>query len=95
MVQPIDRVVEIDAADIRPSVTWGTNPGMVSSITGAVPDPDEIGDSGVRDAMRRALTYMARMTWKSCSARSRFSGCTAASSSSQSVPEVPGVTAQS
>jgi 3-isopropylmalate/(R)-2-methylmalate dehydratase large subunit len=53
-----DRSVHIDVSELEPQVTWGTNPGMVSSITGAVPDPDEIDDSGVRDGMRRALEYM-------------------------------------
>jgi 3-isopropylmalate/(R)-2-methylmalate dehydratase large subunit len=53
-----DRSVHIDVSDLEPQVTWGTNPGMVSSITGAVPDPDEIDDPSVRDGVRRALTYM-------------------------------------
>jgi 3-isopropylmalate/(R)-2-methylmalate dehydratase large subunit len=53
-----DRSVHIDVSDLEPQVTWGTNPGMVSSITGAVPDPDEIDDPSARDGMRRALTYM-------------------------------------
>ena len=44
-----DRSVRIDVSDLEPQVTWGTNPGMVSSITGAVPDPEEFDDPGVRD----------------------------------------------
>jgi 3-isopropylmalate/(R)-2-methylmalate dehydratase large subunit len=43
-----DRLVEIDAADIEPSVTWGINPGMVIGIGGLVPDSD---DEGTRDAL--------------------------------------------
>ena len=35
-----DRVVRIDVAALRPQVTWGTNPGQVTSIDGAVPSPD-------------------------------------------------------
>ena len=43
-----DRLVEIDAARIRPSVTWGTNPGMVISIDGLIPDR---ADAATRDAL--------------------------------------------
>jgi 3-isopropylmalate/(R)-2-methylmalate dehydratase large subunit len=43
-----DRLVEINAADIEPSVTWGTNPGMVIGITERIPDAD---DAGTRDAL--------------------------------------------
>ncbi len=53
-----DRTVRIDAADIEPQVTWGTNPGMVVPVTGRVPDPDDMPDSVARDAARRALEYM-------------------------------------
>ena len=34
-----DRVLEFDASEFVPFVTWGTNPGMVAPVTGAVPDP--------------------------------------------------------
>jgi 3-isopropylmalate/(R)-2-methylmalate dehydratase large subunit len=43
-----DRLVEIDAASIQPSVTWGTNPGMVISIDAAIP---ERSDAAARDAL--------------------------------------------
>ncbi|MGD2128630.1 MAG: 3-isopropylmalate dehydratase large subunit [Lysobacterales bacterium] len=43
-----DRLVEIDAAHIRPSVTWGTNPGMVIAVDGLVPDRQ---DAAARDAL--------------------------------------------
>ena len=54
-----DRRVEIDASSIAPCVTWGTSPGMVSSITAAVPDPSEIQNQTERQATERALNYMA------------------------------------
>ncbi|MDH1251526.1 3-isopropylmalate dehydratase large subunit [Comamonas thiooxydans] len=54
-----DRVVELNAADIVPQVTWGTSPEMVLGIDAAVPDPDKEKDSNKRGAIERALTYMA------------------------------------
>ena len=54
-----DVIVTLDAAQIRPQVTWGTSPEMVASIEDRVPDPDREKDAGKRDAMERALTYMA------------------------------------
>jgi 3-isopropylmalate/(R)-2-methylmalate dehydratase large subunit len=53
-----DKVVELDAAQIRPQVTWGTSPEMVLSIEDRVPDPDKEKDAVKRDAMERALSYM-------------------------------------
>jgi 3-isopropylmalate/(R)-2-methylmalate dehydratase large subunit len=54
-----DRVVELDASQIRPQVTWGTSPEMVLSIEDRVPDPDREKDANKRGAMERALQYMA------------------------------------
>ena len=54
-----DRVVEFDAAQVRPQVTWGTSPEMVVSIEDRVPDPEREKDAGKREAIERALTYMA------------------------------------
>ncbi len=54
-----DREVELDAAALEPQVTWGTSPGMVAPVTGAVPDPRVITDPGLRQAAERALAYMA------------------------------------
>ncbi len=54
-----DAVVELDAAQIRPQVTWGTSPEMVLSIEDRVPDPEREKDAGRRSAMERALQYMA------------------------------------
>jgi 3-isopropylmalate/(R)-2-methylmalate dehydratase large subunit len=54
-----DTVVTLDASEIRPQVTWGTSPEMVVSIADRVPDPQRERDPGRRDAMERALRYMA------------------------------------
>ncbi len=54
-----DKIVEIDAAQIRPQVTWGTSPEMVLAIDDRVPDPDKERDAVKRGAIERALTYMA------------------------------------
>jgi 3-isopropylmalate/(R)-2-methylmalate dehydratase large subunit len=53
-----DRVVEINARDIMPQLTWGTSPEMVLSIDGRVPDPDKEKDDTRRSGMERALQYM-------------------------------------
>ena len=53
-----DRVVELDAAQIVPQVTWGTSPEMVLGVDGRVPDPDREKDANKRDAIERALKYM-------------------------------------
>jgi 3-isopropylmalate/(R)-2-methylmalate dehydratase large subunit len=53
-----DKEVVIDAGELRPSVTWGTNPGQAVTIDDAVPDPDSFADPGAREAAQRALRYM-------------------------------------
>ena len=53
-----DQVVELEAAAIAPQVTWGTNPGMVTDVTGSVPDPASFSDSASRQSAERALEYM-------------------------------------
>lgn len=53
-----DTVVELDAAQIKPQVTWGTSPEMVVPVDGRVPDPDKEKDANKRGAIERALTYM-------------------------------------
>jgi 3-isopropylmalate/(R)-2-methylmalate dehydratase large subunit len=53
-----DKAVDLDAADIAPYVTWGTNPGQVAPLTGEVPDPSSFADPTERDAAARALGYM-------------------------------------
>jgi 3-isopropylmalate/(R)-2-methylmalate dehydratase large subunit len=53
-----DKTVVVDAADLEPFVTWGTNPGMVAKVTGRVPDPDSFDQPAEREATERALQYM-------------------------------------
>ncbi len=53
-----DRVVQLNAADIAPQVTWGTSPGMVASVTDRVPDPAAMTSDADRRATERALEYM-------------------------------------
>jgi 3-isopropylmalate/(R)-2-methylmalate dehydratase large subunit len=53
-----DAVVELDAAAIRPQVTWGTSPEMVTDINGCVPDPASAPDAVKRGDWERALAYM-------------------------------------
>ncbi|HTO51492.1 MAG TPA: 3-isopropylmalate dehydratase large subunit [Burkholderiales bacterium] len=54
-----DRVLTIDAREIRPQVTWGTSPEMVLPVDARVPDPDKERDATKRDGIERALRYMA------------------------------------
>jgi len=53
-----DKTVEIDAGTLEPMVSWGTNPGMVVSVTERVPDPASFQDAGDRESAERALKYM-------------------------------------
>ncbi len=53
-----DKVVVINAADIAPSVTWGTSPEDVLPITGVVPAPESFEDPSKQDAARKSLDYM-------------------------------------
>ncbi len=53
-----DTVVELDAAEIAPQVTWGTSPEMVTGIDGTVPDPEQQSDPVRREGYARALQYM-------------------------------------
>jgi len=55
---PFDAVVELDATQIQPQVTWGTSPEMVLPVDGRVPDPEREKDAVKRDAIERALVYM-------------------------------------
>ena len=54
-----DAVVELDASQVAPQVTWGTSPEMVVPVDGRVPDPEREKDAGKRGAIERALGYMA------------------------------------
>ena len=53
-----DVIVNLDANDVLPQVTWGTNPGMVTDINGIVPDPAKINDLMERSSVEQALKYM-------------------------------------
>jgi 3-isopropylmalate/(R)-2-methylmalate dehydratase large subunit len=53
-----DTVIELDASQIIPQVTWGTSPEMVLGIDACVPDPDKEKDANKRSAIERALIYM-------------------------------------
>src|SRR3954449_12277934 len=54
-----DKVVTIDASELSPWVTWGTNPGQGAALSGQVPDPQSFEDPSERVAAERSLTYMA------------------------------------
>ena len=54
-----DSRVELNGEEIAPQVTWGTNPGMVTDVTGRVPDPSSFSNPVERRAAERALEYMA------------------------------------
>ncbi|KAF8639877.1 hypothetical protein AX17_001131 [Amanita inopinata Kibby_2008] len=53
-----DIEISVNAADIVPTVTWGTSPQDVVPITGSVPDPKKLNDSVKRASAERSLTYM-------------------------------------
>ncbi|AXI83271.1 3-isopropylmalate dehydratase large subunit [Xylella taiwanensis] len=53
-----DRVVELCAEEIKPQVTWGTSPEMVSAVDQSVPDPECEADPVKKESMIRALKYM-------------------------------------
>ena len=53
-----DNEVVLDAAELTPFVTWGTNPGQGAPLGSAVPDPETMGDDNEKAAAQRALDYM-------------------------------------
>ncbi len=53
-----DTTITLDAANLPPTVTWGTSPEQVVSIEGNVPDPSKISDEAKRAAAERSLAYM-------------------------------------
>ena len=53
-----DSVLKLDAAQIKPQVTWGTSPEMVVAVDGRVPDPATMNDAVKREGVERALQYM-------------------------------------
>jgi len=54
-----DATITLQAEELAPMVTWGTNPGMVTQVTGRVPDPHSFKDPVDQKAAERALEYMA------------------------------------
>lgn len=54
-----DHSIHIDADQLEPMITFGTNPGMGIGITGAIPDPGDVADPIERDSLKKALRYMA------------------------------------
>jgi 3-isopropylmalate/(R)-2-methylmalate dehydratase large subunit len=52
-----DKEVVLDAAELRPSVSWGTNPGQTTTIDASIPDPETLGPDE-RESATRALQYM-------------------------------------
>jgi 3-isopropylmalate/(R)-2-methylmalate dehydratase large subunit len=53
-----DTVIDINAADVPPTITWGTSPEQAAAISSAAPDPASFSDPVKRDAAERALAYM-------------------------------------
>ncbi len=53
-----DTVVELEAKDIAPQVTWGTNPGQVIGVEVPVPAPSDFDDPIEQESARKALDYM-------------------------------------
>lgn len=53
-----DKRVELDASEIAPQVTWGTNPGMGTAVTGQVPDPASFATETEKKSVQSALDYM-------------------------------------
>ena len=54
-----DHVIDIDAADIEPTVTWGTSPEQALPLSANVPSPDDFDDPVKKEAATRAISYMA------------------------------------
>jgi 3-isopropylmalate/(R)-2-methylmalate dehydratase large subunit len=55
---PHDKVLELDASQLGPFVTWGTNPGMVVPVRGRVPQLNELKSEAERTAAQRMFEYM-------------------------------------
>jgi 3-isopropylmalate/(R)-2-methylmalate dehydratase large subunit len=53
-----DRSLTLDASSLEPMLTFGTNPGMGTGITGRVPDPASLPDAAQRAALEKAIAYM-------------------------------------
>ncbi|MEZ5477604.1 MAG: 3-isopropylmalate dehydratase large subunit [Thiolinea sp.] len=53
-----DREINLEAATIKPQVTWGTSPEMVVAVDGCTPDPEQAPDATRANSIRAALKYM-------------------------------------
>jgi 3-isopropylmalate/(R)-2-methylmalate dehydratase large subunit len=53
-----DKTVTLNAGELLPMITYGTNPGMGMAITDRIPDPDQLADASQKLALSKALTYM-------------------------------------
>ena len=53
-----DHEIVLDASELVPYVSWGTNPGQTLPVTGSIPSPDDFSDPVDRDSTERALAYM-------------------------------------
>ncbi|MEE9193888.1 MAG: 3-isopropylmalate dehydratase large subunit [Thermodesulfobacteriota bacterium] len=53
-----DKTLTLDASQMAPQVSWGTNPGMVIDVTSKIPDPGEIHDENLKKSILHALEYM-------------------------------------
>ncbi|MCX6135591.1 MAG: 3-isopropylmalate dehydratase large subunit [Ignavibacteriales bacterium] len=53
-----DRTITINAGELSPMITYGTNPGMGMAVTGSVPDPGSMTDASVKLAFQKSLDYM-------------------------------------
>ncbi len=53
-----DKVLQFDAAEVRPQVTWGTSPGMGADIEGKTPDLTQVSDANLKHTYEKALAYM-------------------------------------
>lgn len=53
-----DKRVVLNASRMAPQVSWGTNPGMVTDVTGSVPDPNSFSGPDSKKAAKQALEYM-------------------------------------
>ena len=53
-----DQTITMDASELEPMITFGTNPGMGIKITGLVPDPTAVSESSQKAALDKALAYM-------------------------------------
>lgn len=54
-----DRAISMDASQLEPMITYGTNPGMGVAVTQPIPDPSSVMDAAQRQTLEKALSYMA------------------------------------